>query len=161
MKQDKIRSKIKTALVVPALAMAVWGQATFVKADYTSPHKWSPMTMLDVSFDTNNLTLSVVDEAAKGVSGVYPFAILAPATEVAMIPEPATASLFFLSGLLFMKSKREFGKTMARNLSMRGAPPHVFGFQRSAQLGTRHFTRGHQGQSSRRVHHLAHALCNK
>lgn len=62
MKQNAIRSKIKTALVIPALAIAILGEATLVKAIYYDPPTWQPMTMLNVSFNSSTKTLSVVDE---------------------------------------------------------------------------------------------------
>jgi hypothetical protein len=80
MKQNAIRSKIKTALVIPALAIAILGQATLVKAIYYDPPTWQPMTMLNVSFDSSTKTLSVVDEATKLGVGVYPVLTAAPGT---------------------------------------------------------------------------------
>jgi len=65
MKQVKIQSQIKTSLIVQVLAVAILGQITSAKAQYANPPTWSPMTMLNVSFDTVNLKLSVVTEATK------------------------------------------------------------------------------------------------
>ena len=51
---------------------------TPVLAGYKMPPSWMPMTMLNISFDTNNLTVSVVDEAANLGAGVYPVLSVAP-----------------------------------------------------------------------------------
>ncbi len=72
MKRSNIQSQIRNSLSVPALAVAVFAQITVSNAQYSNPPMWMPMTMLNVSFDTTNNTLSVVAEATKLGAGIYP-----------------------------------------------------------------------------------------
>jgi hypothetical protein len=72
MKLSKIQSQIRTSLIVAALAVATFGQITSAKAQYSSPPIWMPMTMLNVTYDTNSHRLDVVDEATKLGANVYP-----------------------------------------------------------------------------------------
>lgn len=58
MKFSKIQSKIKIVIIVPALAMVIWGQNANAQTYSTAP-TWSPMTMLQVWFDTKSNQLSI------------------------------------------------------------------------------------------------------
>ncbi|MEI6392956.1 MAG: hypothetical protein WCT12_17860 [Verrucomicrobiota bacterium] len=77
MKQIIAHSNIKFLFTLPTLALGLLGQTTLVQAQYSNPPTWSPMTMLNVSFDTATLRLDVVDEATKLGAGVYPVLALA------------------------------------------------------------------------------------
>jgi hypothetical protein len=81
MKKFIVPSKIKTLLPLAA-AIALLGQLDSAKAYSTAP-TWSPMTMLNVSFDTTNLTLAVVTEAIKLSTN---YAVLTVATNGAYDP---------------------------------------------------------------------------
>lgn len=67
MKISKIQSPISNSLIVPALAVAILGQITPAKAQYSNPPTWMPMEMLTVSFNTVNDTLSVAAETTTPV----------------------------------------------------------------------------------------------
>ena len=63
---------MKSSFRAPALAVAILGTLATSHAQYSSPPSWMPMTMLNVSFDTNSDKLSIVSEATKLGAGVYP-----------------------------------------------------------------------------------------
>jgi hypothetical protein len=63
MKFSKIQLQIRNIPIVPALAVAIFGQTVTTNAQYANPPTWMPMTMLNVSFNTTNLTLAVVPES--------------------------------------------------------------------------------------------------
>jgi hypothetical protein len=63
--------------LLPALAVC-WGTVISSAPAQMNPPTWSPMTMLNVNFDTNTHKLDVVDQAVKMGTNVY--AVLAVAT---------------------------------------------------------------------------------
>ena len=68
---------MKSSFRAPALAVAILGTLATAHAQYSNPPSWMPMTMLNVSLNTANLRLDVVDEATMMGAGVYP--VLTPA----------------------------------------------------------------------------------
>jgi len=71
MKNQLFLFEIKTALRIAALAAVVSGHNAIAQT-YSTPPTWSPMTMLNISFDTNSDRLSIVSEASRLGPGVYP-----------------------------------------------------------------------------------------
>ena len=69
---------MKSSFRASALAVAIFGTLATAHAQYSNPPSWTPMTMLNVSFDPGTLRLDVVDEATKLGAGVYPVLTLAP-----------------------------------------------------------------------------------
>jgi hypothetical protein len=74
MRFSKIQSPIKKALIVPALAVAIFGQTTSANAYSTAPI-WANMDMLTVSFNTTSQTLAVEAQAA-GRLGTNPIVLV-------------------------------------------------------------------------------------
>ena len=66
------------AFRAPALTVAILGTLISAHAQYSNAPTWSPMTMLNVSFDTTARKLDVVDQATKMGAGVNPVFSLAP-----------------------------------------------------------------------------------
>ena len=75
---NKTERSMKSSFRASALAVAIFGTLATTHAQYSNPPSWSPMTMLNVSFDPGTLRLDVVDEATKLGAGVYPVLTLAP-----------------------------------------------------------------------------------
>lgn len=70
----KIQSLFQSVLVVPALAVAIFGQTSPAHAYSTAPI-WANMDMLNVSFNTTNQTLAVEAQAA-GRLGTNPIVLV-------------------------------------------------------------------------------------
>jgi hypothetical protein len=79
LKLSQIQRTMKYSFRAPALAVAILGTLVSAHAQYSNAPTWSPMAMLNVSFDTTARKLDAVDEAAKLGAGVYAGLTLAPA----------------------------------------------------------------------------------
>lgn len=63
---DKLLTKLKSALLVPMFAVATLGQASIASAAYDlNPPTWMPMTMATISFDAGG-ALQMVDQSTFG-----------------------------------------------------------------------------------------------
>jgi hypothetical protein len=74
MKFIKTQSQIKEVLIVTAMVVAVFGHTTSAHA-YANAPIWANMDMLNVTFNTNNKTLSVEPQAS-GRLGTNPIVLL-------------------------------------------------------------------------------------
>ena len=72
----KLNLFVKTLLTIHVLALT-WNSGTFSAQAQANPPTWMPMTMLNITFDTNAYRLSVVDEATLLGTNVYPVLTIA------------------------------------------------------------------------------------
>jgi hypothetical protein len=71
MKRTKKQIKFILSLLTLTAAFLALGLPAPSRAAYSAPISWSPMTMLNVTFNTTTQKLDVVDESVKLGSGVY------------------------------------------------------------------------------------------